>query len=75
MSIPHHVWMGHILLYRAWDLLKKGESLPDVREFDLRSLLVESPPPIRIVADCLFIIGLALDIKLHVGDPLAVDKR
>ena len=76
LSIPHHVWMGHILLYRAWDVLNKGEQLPDdVKEFVLYSLRVEPPPPIRIVADCLLIIGLVLGIKLHIDDLLVVDKR
>ena len=76
LSIPHHVWMEHILLYRAWDVLNKGEQLPDeVREFVLYSLRVEPPPPIRIVADCLLIIGLVLGIKLHTDDLLVVDKR
>ena len=76
LSSPHHVWMGHILLYRAWDVLNKGEQLPDdVKEFVLCSLRVEPPPPIRIVADCLLIIGLVLGIKLHIDDLLVVDKR
>ena len=75
-SIPHHAWMGHILLYRAWDVLKKGEPLPDdIKEFVLHSLRVEPPPPTPIVADCLLIIGLVLGIKLHVDDLLVVDKR
>ena len=75
-TIPHHAWMGHILLYRAWDVLKKGEPLPDdIKEFVLYSLRLEPPPPTPIVADCLLIIGLVLGIKLHIDDLLVVDKR
>ena len=67
--------MGHILLYRAWDVLNKGEQLPgDVKEFVPHSPRVEPPPPIRIVADCLLIIGLVLGIKLHIDDLLVVDE-
>ena len=74
-SIPHHAWMGHILLYRVWDVLRKGEALPDdIKEFVLHSLRLE-PPPAPIVADRLLIIGLLLGIKLHVDDLLAADKR
>jgi len=75
-SIPHHAWMGHILLYHAWDVLRKDEALPDdVKEFVLHSLRLEPPPLAPTVADCLLIIGLLLGIKLHVDDLLVVDKR
>ena len=73
-SALHHAWMGHIFLYRAWDVLRKGYPLPnDVRAFVQYSLQLEPPPP--IVTDCLFIIGLVLGIKLHIDDLLVVDKR
>jgi hypothetical protein len=75
-TIPHHAWMGHILLYRAWDVIRKGETLPDdIRGFVLHSLGLEPPPPGPIVTDCLFIIGLVLGIKLHIDDLLVIDKR
>lgn len=74
-TIPHHAWMGHILLYRAWDVSRKGDPFPDdIRDFVLHSLRLEPPPPAPIVADCLFIVGLVLGIKLHVDDLLVVDK-
>jgi len=75
-TIPHHTWMGHILLYRAWDILGKGEPLPDyIREFILYSLRLDPPPSATIVADCLLIVGLTLGIKLRVSDLFVVDKR
>ena len=68
--------MGHILLYRARDVLGKDKLLPDdVGEFVLHSLQLDPPPPAPIVMDCLFIIGLVLGIKLHVDDLLVIDKR
>jgi hypothetical protein len=68
--------MGHILLYRAWDVIKRGETLPDdIKGFVLHSLRLEPPPPAPIVTDCLFIIGLVLGIKLHIDDLLVIDKR
>lgn len=76
LSVPHHSWMGHILLCRAWDVLRRGEALPgDVKEFVLHSLQLEPAPPAPIVADCLFIIGLVIGIKMHVDDLLVTDKR
>jgi len=75
-TIPHHAWMGHILLYRAWDVLRNNYPLPDdIREFVLYSLRLEPPPPAPIVTDCLLVIGLVLGIKLHIDDLLVVDKR
>jgi len=75
-TIPHHAWMGHILLYRAWDALRKGEPLPDdVKDFVLHSLRLEPPPPAPIVADCLLTVGLVLGIKLHIYDLFVADKR
>ena len=75
-TVPHHAWMGHILLYRAWDAITAGQPLPDdTKEFVLHSLRLEPPPPAPIVADCLFIIGLSLGIGLRIDDLLVVDKR
>ena len=75
-TVPHHAWMGHILLYRVWDVTTKGGLLPDdVTQFVLHSLRLQPPPPAPIVADCLFIVGLLLGIKLHIDDLLVVDKR
>jgi len=75
-TTPHHAWMGHILLYRAWDILENGEPLPDyIKDFVLYSLRLDPPPPSTIVADCLFIIGLVLGTKLHIDDLPVTDKR
>jgi len=75
-TTPHHAWMGHILLYHAWDVLRNGRPLPDdVKDFLLHSLRLEPPPPAPIVADCLLTIGLVLGIKMHIDDLLVVDKR
>jgi len=75
-TVAHHAWMGHILLYRAWDVTGKGGRVPDdIRGFTLHSLRLEPPPPASIVADCLFIIGFVVGIGLHPDDLLVVDKR
>ncbi|KAF9643955.1 hypothetical protein BDM02DRAFT_3175321 [Thelephora ganbajun] len=61
--------------YRAWEVLRKNELLPnDIREFVLRSLGSEPLPPASDVADCLLIIGLALGIELHTDYLLVFDK-
>ena len=74
-TVPYHAWMGHILLYRAWDAIRKGQPLPDdTKEFVLYSLRLDPPPPTPIVADCLFIVGLVLGIELRIDDLLVVDK-
>ena len=74
-SAPHHVWMAHILLYRAWNALENRDPFPDdIRGFILHSLRVDPPPPAPIVADCLFTIGLLLGIKPRTG-PLVIDRR
>jgi len=73
---PHHAWMARILLYRAWDILGKGQRLPnDVKKFVLHSLRFEPLPPAQIVADCISTIGLILGIEPHTVDPSAANKR
>lgn len=75
-TIPHHTWMGHILLCHAWDVIRNGKPLPEgIREFVLHSLRLEPPLPAPITADCLFIIGLFLGIRIHISDLFVVDKR
>ena len=72
----HHTWMGHILLYRARDVLGKNEPLPDdIKEFILHAFQLEPPPPASVVADCLIIVGVILRIGFHGDDLSTVDKR
>ena len=75
-SESHRAWMGHILLYRAWYVLKKGEPLPDdIREFVLYSLRLDPPPPASTVLHCLLIIGLVLEIDVDADDQQGVDRQ
>jgi hypothetical protein len=73
----HHAWMGHILLYSAWDILGRcRQPLPDdIKQFILHSFRSEPPPPTSVIADCLFVISLILEIPLHVDDLAIADKR
>ena len=58
-TVPHLAWVAHILLYRAWDLFKKGKPVPYyIKEFIHHSLQLELVAPTPIKADCLFIVGL-----------------
>jgi hypothetical protein len=75
-KIPHHTWMSHILLYRAWDGIEESNSLPDdVKGFIFHSLRLVPPPPAPIIADCLLMVGLVLGIKLNRDYLSVVDKR
>jgi hypothetical protein len=75
-TIPHHTWMGHILLYHAQDALKKGEHLAnDIKEFILHSIHLETPPPTPVIADCFLLIGSLLGLSLHKDILPVVDKR
>ena len=75
-SIPHCAWVAHILLCRAWDLLRKGKPVPNyIKEFVHCSLQLDPAPTVPIKADCLFIIALVLKIGLHPWDLLVIDKR
>ena len=67
-TVPHHTWMGHILLYRAWDaIVNKGEPLPDdVKGFIHYSLRLEPLPPVAVVMNCLAIICLVLGLRINV---------
>ena len=75
-TTTHHAWMGHILLYRAWDVLEHREPLPDdIKQFILHSFRSKPSPGPPIIADCWFTISLILEIPLHVDDLSTVDKR
>ena len=75
-TAPHHSWMAHILLYRAWDTLgTTGVLSKDVTCFIKHTLSLDPPPSSAIVADCLLIVGLILGIGIHVDDLSVVDKR
>jgi len=75
-TTPHHTWLGHILLYHTWGIFRHGKHFPNyIRDFVLHSLQLEPPPLAPIIADCLFIIGLVLGIRLHVNDLSVIDKR
>jgi len=64
-----------IILHHAWDVLRKREPLSDdIKEFILRSLRLEPPPPATILANCLLVIGLVLGVKLYINDLLVVDN-
>ena len=77
LSLPHHAWMGHILLYSAWYVREEGRYLPDhIKGFVHYSLRLELPPSAApLTTDCLFIIGLFLGIRLNAKDLFVVDKR
>lgn len=76
LSVEHHNWMAHILLYRAWDVLGSSRKLSDdVAGFIRYSLSMDPPPSDSIVADCLMMIGLLIGINIHVDDLSVVDKR
>jgi len=76
LTTPHHSWMAHILLYRAWDSLGTiGVLSEDVICFIKHTLSLDPPPSSAIVADCLLSIGLTLGIGIHVDDLSVVDKR
>ena len=75
-TTPHHAWMGHVLLYYTWDVLRKDGAFPNnVKEFISYSVQLKSPPPAPIVADCFFLIGFLLGVNLHQDDLLVIDKR
>jgi len=75
LTTPHHTWMAHILLYRAWDTLgTTGVLSEDVICFVKHTLSLDPAPSSAIVADCLLIIGLILGIGIHVDDLSVVDK-
>ena len=75
-TTAHLAWMGHILLYRAWDARTGLDPLPeDVRQFVLHSLRLDPPPRARIITDCLLIIDLVLGlVKLRIDHLVVTDK-
>lgn len=75
-TAQHHAKMARLLLYSAWDSVKRGGHLPDdIMCFVHHSLRPGFSPPPSVVADCTFIIGLDIGIRLCINDLLVVDKR
>ena len=74
-TLEHHTWMAHILLHHAWDIIRTQPLSDYIKKFVLHSLQLDPVPRAKVVADCLFIIGLTLGIELHVDDLSVEDKR
>lgn len=74
-SDHHSAWMGHILLYRARDIIRRTRRLPDdIEGFVIHSLgSVSTPPP--VIINCLHIIELVLRIESNVDDHATQDIR
>jgi len=71
MTPPHHAWMSHVLLYRAWH---EGQVSEVVMDFVENSMSLK-PPSDTVITDCLFIIGLMIGVPFHVSDITVRDKR
>ena len=71
MTPPHHAWMSHAFLYRAWHEGRVSEAVMDFVE-NSPSL---KPPSDIVITDCLFIIGLMIGVPLHISDTTVIGKR
>ena len=71
MTPPHHAWVSHVLLYRAWH---EGQVSEVVTDFVEHSMSLR-PPSDAVITDCLFIIGLMVGVPFHVNDITVRDKR
>ena len=71
MTAPHHEWMSHVFLYRAWGEKELSEVVMDFVENSM-SL---RPPSDIVTTDSLFIIGLMIGVPFHVSDIVVRDKR
>jgi len=69
---PHHLeWMSHVLLYCAWERGRLSEAMTSFIE----NIMSLEPPNDIVTTNWLFIIGLVIDIPLHVNDITVRDKR
>ena len=70
MTPSHHAWISHVFLYHVWHEKKLSKVVIDFVEDAF------SPTSNKIViADCLFIIGLAIGIPFNISDITVQDKR
>ena len=74
-SEHHQRWLAHVLLYRAWDHLCYASKLPDDVEAFIAHAFSTEGTHHAVIADCLFIVSLAIGIPLHVDDLAVNDKR
>ena len=72
MTPPHHAWMSHVLLCRAWR--EEGSLSEVVMAFVENSMSLRLPSDV-VIADCLLIIGLMIGVPVHPNDITVRDKR
>jgi len=76
LSFDHHSWLGHILLYRAWDTTRDtGKLTSDVTGFIEYTMALDPPAASSIETDCLLMDGLLVGMPIHTDDLLVSDKR
>lgn len=76
LTFAHHGWLGHILLYRAWDTIRDtGKLTSDVTGFIEYTMALDPPAASSIETDCLLMIGLLVGMPIHPDDLLVSDKR
>ena len=73
----HYCWLSHALRCWTWHVLRTGRGLPvDVRGFVHYSLTRDPLPPVRVIADCLLIVDMAIGNLPDFDDRLFIkDKR
>ena len=74
-TTPHHTWLCQILIFHAWDALRKGHQLPDDVEKFIYHSIHSSPLPPPIAVDCFFLIGCLLGVNLQNDALLIADRR
>jgi hypothetical protein len=76
LSLSHHSWLGHILLYRARDTtLDTGKLTSDVAGFVEYTMALDPPAASSIETDCLLMIGLLVGMPVRAGGSSVSDKR
>ena len=67
----HLAWMSHVFLYYAW---REGQLSGAMIDFAENSMSL-GPPGDIVITNWLFIVGLMIDVPLHVNDITVRDKR
>jgi hypothetical protein len=71
VSVQHWNWMAHILVFMLqWDKSSRANSCVNhfVRE------VFESNPSRSLLTDCFLMIGLNVDLPVHINDLIVIDK-
>ena len=78
LSSAHHLWVSDILLHHACNLVAAGKQqkvYDEVAMFVQDTFSLEPPAPLSIDTNCVLMVGLLVDIPVHLDDLIVPGEK